>query len=305
MLKIDIVYTWVDGSDESWLIRKQEAQKRYANKNLAIFSTVNGRFRNSNEIIYSIRSIEKYFPEHGNIFIVTDRQKVKGLDETKVIYVDHKEIMDYKPTYSSKKIESNLFKIRGLSENFMAFNDDVLLGPKFSISDFYDNEKYCLHFEKEEESEDKFPPEIKLNSLKAIEKNYPGYEKKHIDRNFKHNPRLINKELFKLFIKDVYVEYNNLQDEVFRSKDTLSLISDTYFRWLHAKGLAVEKNVDYVYVNCKNKIEDFNDLINQFDRLSYFCINDVTDDNYSLDYKLDTTQEVLSKIFPEKSEYEV
>lgn len=305
MFKTDIVYTWVDGSDESWLLRKQEAQKKHLGQNAALFSNVNGRFRNSNEIIYSIRSLERYFPEHGNIFIVTDKQKVKGLDDSKVIYVDHREIMNSKPTYSSKKIESNLFKIKGLSENFMAFNDDMLLGPKFSIYDFFENGKYFLHFESELESEDKFPPEIKLNSLKAIERNYPGYEKMHINRNFKHNPRLLNKELFSLFVKDVYAEYDVLQEEVFRNKDTLSLISDTYFRWLHARGMAVEKNVDYVYVTCKNQLDDFKDLLNKFDRLSYFCVNDVTDDNYELDYKLDTTQEVLSKIFPNKSKYEL
>lgn len=305
--KLDIVYAWVDGSDEIWIKKKLIAQAELKNYSFDSFSTVNGRFRNSNEIIYSIRSLEKYFPEHGRIFIVTDNQKVSGLKDDMVTYVSHEEIIEKNklPTYSSKKIESNLYKIKDLSANFLYFNDDILLGPAFKVEDFHYNGLTFMHFENPKESEDKFPPNLKLKSLREIEKLYPGYEKKNINRNFKHNPKLLNKYLFKEMINELYYEYNLLQSEVFRKLETLSLVSDTYFRWLHAKNKAVEKKVDYVYVNCRNQLEDFNDLINRYPTLSYFCINDVTDNNYNLDSKLNILQEVLSNIFPKKSKYEI
>jgi len=305
MNKIDIVYTWVDGSDKNWLAKKEYYQKKYKNNNASMYSSVNGRFRSSNEIIYGIRSIEKFFPNHGKIFIVTDNQKVSGLNEQLVNYVDHSEILNDRPTYSSKKIESNLFKIKNLSDNFLYFNDDILLGPLFKLEDFYADNKYYMHFEKSEESDSKFPPSVKLNSIKSISRHFPDYLKRHIDLNFNHAPRFLNKGLIKLLVDELHIEYSLLQKEIFRESHNLSMISDTFYRWLHAKNLAIKKDVNYVYVECKNKKEDFNELIEKFNNISYFCINDTTDDTYPLDYRLNVVEEVLDSLFPQKSRYEI
>ncbi len=131
MKKIDIVYTWVDGSDINWLNKKNRYKpEKEIHEN---FSTLNSRFRNSDEIIYSIRSIERYFPEHGDIYIVTDNQRHPLINENMVKYIDHSEILDVLPTFSSKKIESGIFKIKTLSEDFYFFIMKVFFRPNFIL----------------------------------------------------------------------------------------------------------------------------------------------------------------------------
>ena len=121
--KIDIVYTWVDGRDVEWLKTKKK-HHHLVNANSDFFANVDGRFRDNRELLFSLRALDQYFPEHGNVYIVTDNQVPSFLND-RVIIVDHQAIMESVPTYSSKKIESNLFKINGLSERFIYFNDDV------------------------------------------------------------------------------------------------------------------------------------------------------------------------------------
>ena len=33
-----------------------------------------GRFRDNDELRYSLRALERFFPEHGHVYIVTDAQ---------------------------------------------------------------------------------------------------------------------------------------------------------------------------------------------------------------------------------------
>jgi hypothetical protein len=138
---IDIVYTWVDGADPAW----QEVRDRYfreyfpliANKDAA----TRNRFRNRDELRYSMRSLLKYAPFFNHIYIVTFQQRPKWLiDNPKVTIVDHQEIFPDKshlPTFNSQAIECNLHRIPNLSEKFIYFNDDVLLGEEMKENDFF------------------------------------------------------------------------------------------------------------------------------------------------------------------------
>lgn len=64
-LVYDAVYMWVNGSDPVW----QENYKKYVGEDLLV-----ERFRDNNELRYSLRSIEKFAPYFRKIFIVTDNQ---------------------------------------------------------------------------------------------------------------------------------------------------------------------------------------------------------------------------------------
>lgn len=126
--KIDIVYTWVDGSDPIWREKRQrEISKIVDTSEIEKHGNVEGRFRNNGELKYSLRSLEKYFPEHGDIYIVTDNQVPDFLKEHKDIkIVFHRDFMipESLPTFSSKNIESQLINIPGVSEVFISLNDD-------------------------------------------------------------------------------------------------------------------------------------------------------------------------------------
>ena len=77
---VDIVYTWVDGSDKDWIKKKKETLKQYPNNKKNTEVSGKGRFINNDELKYSLRSVEKYAPWVNNIFIITDNQIPFWLD---------------------------------------------------------------------------------------------------------------------------------------------------------------------------------------------------------------------------------
>jgi hypothetical protein len=147
---VDAVITWVDGSDPN-----------HAQKLRTYVDSIGGeeppstRFANNGEIEYCVISIFKFAPWIRKIFIVTDRQTpeiLKTISKTpyasKVKIIDHQEIFNgYEsclPTFNCRSIETVLWRIPGLSERFIYFNDDFCLIQPVSRNDFFRGEKVVL-----------------------------------------------------------------------------------------------------------------------------------------------------------------
>ena len=95
------------------------------------------------ELRYSLRSLEMYAPWVRHVFIVTNGQIPSWLelDCPRLTLISHEEIYPDKshlPTFSSPSIESHLHRIPGLADNFLYFNDDVMLNQPIWPEDFYD-----------------------------------------------------------------------------------------------------------------------------------------------------------------------
>lgn len=136
--QIDVVYTWVNGSDPKFLLELQ----RYSHRNSSGDKDLSEqRFSDKYELKFSLRSLEKYAPWVRHVYIVTNGQIPYwlNLDYEKVTVISHKEIFinsDDLPTFSSPAIESHLYRIPGLSKRFIYFNDDVFLGAPIHLEDF-------------------------------------------------------------------------------------------------------------------------------------------------------------------------
>jgi hypothetical protein len=137
-MEIDLVYLWVDGSDPAW-----QAKRAASAGNLPENTETNckGRYANNDELKYSLRSVEKYAPWIRKIFIVTDNQTPDWLDteNPKIKIVDHKDIIPQErlPCFSSVAIEYYLYKIPGLSEQFLYANDDMFINKPVSPDTFF------------------------------------------------------------------------------------------------------------------------------------------------------------------------
>jgi hypothetical protein len=303
---IDIVYTWVDGSDQKWLTKKRNLQNKLFQNNsqLEAFSTVNGRFRDNQELKYSLRALDTFFPEHGNIFIVTDHQFPSYLKSEKINIIFHDQIMNYLPTFSSKKIESNLFKIPNISEQFLYFNDDVFLGPKFSLEDYYSfDTPFILYEEFNQFSEQESHINAIDVSKKFLLEKYPQHI--FLQQAMSHSPKFVSKSLFQQFIDEFPDIYQLCQKEIFRENHIPSLLSDSFYRWLELKNLGLKKNLPSKYYQTKTKIKEQKilQLVKDFSDLHYFCINDTSDDDDN-DYNFIILKEILEFLFPKKSRYE-
>ncbi|MCW2790059.1 MAG: hypothetical protein JWP56_2362 [Aeromicrobium sp.] len=140
---IDVVFTWVDDQDPAWLAAK--AAHRWEpgdHEDHQGRADLPERFRNRDELKYSLRSIEMFAPFVRKIFLVTMDQTPSWLDVShpqievvshRDIYSDHESL----PTFNSSSIETQLHHIEGLAEHFIYFNDDMFLGKPCSWEDFF------------------------------------------------------------------------------------------------------------------------------------------------------------------------
>ncbi|MCI0523266.1 MAG: stealth family protein [Bacteroidales bacterium] len=152
---VDAVILWVDGSDPLL------AEKR--NKYLSETSLVNHRgalstfYASNNEIRYCLFSILKFAPFVRNVFIVTDGQDPNLYEDVKNHFptksgslkvVDHKEIFSgyeqYLPTFNSTSLLSMMWRIKGLSDNFLFFNDDMFIIRETRPEDWFRNGRPVL-----------------------------------------------------------------------------------------------------------------------------------------------------------------
>jgi Stealth protein CR2, conserved region 2 len=107
------------------------------------------RFSDNDEIRFCLRSIRNYAPWVRTIWLVTDDQVPAAIDRERaerdnIRIVDHREIFrGYErllPTFNSRAIESMLWRIEGLSDRFVYFNDDMILVGPVEPTDFFSNE---------------------------------------------------------------------------------------------------------------------------------------------------------------------
>lgn len=132
---IDVVFTWVNGSDPD-LIRQMSFYQQNTTKISA------NRYIDYGGLKYSLRSVEKYANWVRNIYIVTNGQVPNwlNLNNSRVRLVTHEQIFPNKshlPTFSSPAIESHLHRINGLSNAFIYMNDDILLTAPVYSQDFF------------------------------------------------------------------------------------------------------------------------------------------------------------------------
>lgn len=150
---IDAVITWVDGGD----VKHAEKLKAYLQSigQVRPQAASAARFHNAGEIDYCVTSILKFAPWVRTIFIVTDNQtpeivrKLVGTPyEGRVKIVDHKDIFagyeEFLPTFNSSSILSMLWRIPGLAERFIFFNDDFFLIQPLKPEEFFRDGKVVL-----------------------------------------------------------------------------------------------------------------------------------------------------------------
>ena len=151
--EIDAVITWVDGGDpvhrrnlEAYLAIHGGARPKTAQPT---------RFNDAGELEYCLTSILRYAPWFRTIHIVTGAQTpalLARLEGTpwagRVRLVDHREIFagysQYLPTFNSRAIITGLWRIPGLAERFVYFNDDFMLLRPMRPEDFFRGEQPVL-----------------------------------------------------------------------------------------------------------------------------------------------------------------
>ena len=143
-MDIDFVVTWVNMDDPEW---QNEFSKYSGNKDNTKNGVSKARFRDYGFLKYWFRGVEKFAPWVRKIHFVTSGQKPDWLDESnpKIHLVSHKDFIpaEFLPTYNSVVIERYMYRIPGLAEHFVYFNDDFFIINNINPERFFRNGLPC------------------------------------------------------------------------------------------------------------------------------------------------------------------
>jgi Stealth protein CR2, conserved region 2/Stealth protein CR1, conserved region 1/Stealth protein CR4, conserved region 4 len=331
--KIDIVYLWVDGNDPVWRHKRQAALQRLSansHNSIAKYGNVEGRFRDNDELRYSLRALERYFPDCGHVYIVTDAQTPAWLrhsanTSSHISVIDHKDLIPASklPTFDSANIESYIHRIPNLSEQYFYLNDDVFFGSPVDLSDWFIQDgtqnRICVGWSDDlPVSNQGLQPDatalenacrLSIQWLKSQETTYPNADLipfKHTYRTFAHAPRPMLKSMLIALETEAADLFESVRSTVFRAWDKPTIVSDFVLRWALANGQATLRDYAHVYLSTGDvqNAAQLNSLVAADGLLDFFCINDTTDDADNLDPRLAVVQAALQTMFPIASRYE-
>lgn len=279
---IDVVYTWVDGSDPEWLRRKANALDSRNLADLDSTASSPSRFTNRDELKYSLRSIEMYASWVNHIYIVTDQQVPTWLDcsHPKVTIVDHRDIFsdpNVLPVFNSHAIESQLHHIDGLSERYLYMNDDVFFSRPVSPNMFFYSNGLAKFFMsiKTLDIDDVYEKDLPVmtaakNGREFIKQEY----NRVITRKFRHTPHAQRKKvLYDLEQKfpDLFLQ---MAKSELRQPSDYSVTSSLHHYHAYMMGAAIPATIKYGYIDIAAKNAEEKMTLLDRRNVDVFCINE-------------------------------
>lgn len=294
---IDVVYTW----------KGEEV-------------TDNTRSSYNHELKYSLRSIDLYAPWVNKIYILTDYPKKYpswiNPNNNKIIMIDTTETFPsdrYLPNSNSNAIESTIVNIKGLSEHYIYFCDDIFLGRKTTYTDFFTPDGKAKVDKYTMESNDI----LKNKQYNILEIDYPL----SVNRMYKHVP--IPQ------IKSIVLEFNERYSDYLewirmtktRNKRGFD-VCETYglntpcqqihypiCKYMHAKQKVVfvdyddSQNATFLKNNNPNLRASLNILYES--RPLFFCINDDETDILKRENARNAVLNFFTIYFTQKPRFEI
>ena len=336
-LKIDFVVTWLDANDPEW----QAEYHKYRGDN--IYKEDNGRYRNWDFFRYWFRAVENFAPWVNKVFLVTNGKNPDWINPNnpKLVLVKHSDYMPqkYLPTFNSRAIELNFHRIKGLSEHFVYFNDDMFINSQVKPEYYFKNKLPCdsneetLFFNPYWDPQNKFSTKISIfcdiakinyhfNRKKTVREAPRRWFGSHLGFKGLFTSLIISRtNRFQFFrwrhyeqpmLKSVIQEIWDLEGD-FADKSCTQFRQDVSFNpyiiryWQFAKNLfspmRLSNGQHFTIGNVDTKL-----IVKALEeaKLHSVCLNDTpycTDEKY-LEAKK-RISEVFERKFPNKSEYEL
>ncbi|MEV4641104.1 stealth family protein [Actinoplanes sp. NPDC049548] len=311
---IDIVYTWVDGSDPDWLQRKNASLAAVGEQQINTIATNASRFISRDELKYSLRSIVAYAPWVRRIFLVTDDQMPPWLDHTdpRLTVVSHRELFGdtgVLPTFNSHAIESRLHRIPGLAEHFIYFNDDMFLGRPVPPSAFFHANGIAKFF----------PSSAQLEAGAASVFDAPvtaagKNNRRHILERFgrtitqkmQHVPYPLQKSVLEEIERVLPAEVRQTSEHPFRHPGDLSIPSSLQHYWAFLTQRAVPGSIKYTYADLAHASTPVQlAFLLSRRHCDVFCLNDTDSAVVAHSEQAAMLADFLPQYFPFRSPFEL
>jgi hypothetical protein len=312
---IDVVYTWVDGSDPAWILRKAEAQNEHLGKVRVMhrLAANESRYMSRDELRYSLRSLDMYATWVNHVYLVTDDQVPEWLDTSnpRITVVSHKELFGERgalPTFNSHAIESQLHHIEGLSEQYLYMNDDVFFGRPVSPSLFFHSNGLALFHLSQAKiglgaaSADDMPVMSAAKNNRDLIAERFG---RTVSNKFKHVPHALRQSVMRDMEEDFAADFERTAAAQFRSHQDISISAALAHYYAYATGRAVPGNIRYFYADIAR-----DDTPHRLKSLLWtrdydvFCLNDHDSSKIDPATQAKIIGDFLSAYFPQPSSFE-
>jgi hypothetical protein len=311
---IDVVYTWVDDSDLKWATERDKDAAAWGRPQTAGARALHSeRFRNRDELRYSLRSLDMFAPWVRKIYLVTADQTPAWLDTniSRLQVVSHREIYrhaDALPTFNSSGIETQLHHIPELSEHFLYFNDDVFLGRPAKPTDFFTPAGAAKFFPSDGHA---VPEHIDDQAEEYIvaDKNAILMFRRDFSMSpsalMYHTPLTAIRSVLDEMEQRYQREFDACEQSKFRSSDDLRPIAFMFPYYAGMNLKAVPSSIAFEYVSLRRrKLASLLTNLETERNVAAFCLNDAGVPEESAAEVDQLVRSFLDRYFPIPSQYE-
>ncbi|RDI52794.1 Stealth-like protein [Nocardia mexicana] len=307
---IDIVYSWVDGSDPEFRARRAGMMAQVI---VGEGDDADARIRQIDELRYALRSVHKNAPWIRRIFIATDSRVPDWLaDDPKVTIVravDHFPDASGLPVFNSHAVECQLQHIEGLSEHFLYSNDDMFFARPVRPSMFFTPAGISRFIEADTrigpgpntERRSGFENAARVNRQLLAHRFGPV-----ITRHLEHTPVPLRRSVLLEMEREFGAEFTRTRRSRFRAATDISVTNSLYHYYALLTGRAVPQEtarVRYVDTTSHTGLALLDGLA-QRRQVDFFCLNDGSFPEIGEAERVRTVSEFLQGYFPDPAPWE-
>lgn len=292
---MDIVITYVNSLDPEW----QKDYEKHTNTPI-----LEKRFRDWGTLKYLMRGIEKNMPfiEKVHLVVARESQVPEWVNRDEVNIVLHKDIIpaEYLPTFNCNPIEMHLHRIKGLSEEYIYFNDDIFPLKPCRPTDFFIDGHSMLGMSRHL---------FACNMFKKICRNSNRIARKALGLKPSVcflRPQHICTPMLKSQCEELYEKVEtDIISSLTRTRSSNNLNQYMFLDYMYMKGLLINKRISKKHfslgVASEEKIHNY--IVNP--KHSLVCINDVQMSEESYNEIRKTLLNTFEQVLPEKSKFEL
>ncbi len=301
---IDLVFSWVDGSDSAWQKARAARMQSYV---VGEGDDSEARFRQIDELRYALRSVHMFAPWVRRIFVASDSPKPAWLaDHPRVTFVRSEEFFtdpSVLPTHNSQAVESQLHHIPGLAEHFLYSNDDMFFGRAVSPAMFFSPGGVTKFIEastriglgENNEARSGFENAARVNR-RLLNERFGRVTTRHLEHAATPLRRSVMAELEAEFPD----EFAATAASPFRASSNISVTNSLYHYYALLTGRAVTQEnarVKYVDTTSRAGLGDMASLLASRE-MDFFCLNDGSFPEIDSDLRTRAVTEFLEQYYP-------
>lgn len=296
---MDYVLPYVDCTDPVW--------RRQYRETMNTETMDASRFRPFGTLRYAFRSVAKNMPFIDRIVLIvsTESQVPAWVNRAAVKVITHEEFMPagHRPTFNSSAIESDMWRISGMSDLFVYGNDDFFALRPMRADDFFDGYLPRLQFE---ESDFHIQNLFRRCCKNGMDMVADAVGSQRTDFFTLLKPQHCMKGISNIHMKEVgHLCSDQIERTITVTRHRWNVTGYIYHYYAYYTGEYTPADPSYMYIRISNDYDKVTQLIDD-PQTDMLCINDAGDlDAAHYDAACEAIAHSFDRLFPKRCQYEL